>query len=97
MGETMKSATALKALSALPMLGLGACATTQDRMNGWVGTTDVHLLSAWGAPDRKAKADGGINIVTYKEKGQGKHSASWHKTFAIDADHRVIGASTTCR
>jgi hypothetical protein len=93
----MKSATALKALSALPLLGLGACATTQDRMNGWVGTTDAHLLSAWGAPDRKAKADGGISVVTYKQKGQGKHSAPCHKTFAIDADHRVIGASTTCR
>jgi hypothetical protein len=65
MGETMKSATALKALSALLMLGLGACATTQERMDGWVGTTDAHLLSAWGAPDA--------------------------------AEHRVIGASTTCR
>jgi hypothetical protein len=97
MGETMKSATAIKTLSALLMLGLGACATTQERMNGWVGTTDAHLLSAWGAPDRKAKAGGGINVVTYKEKGAGKHSASCHKTFAIDADHRVIGASTTCR
>jgi len=98
MGETMKSATAFKALSALLMLGLGACATTQERMNGWVGTTDAHLLSAWGAPDRKAKAGGGINVVTYKEKGHGKYSAPCHKTFAIDAaDHRVIGASTPCR
>ena len=68
----MKSATALNALSALMMLGLGACATTQ--------------------------AGGGINVVTYKKKGQGKYSAPCHKTFAIDAaDHRVIGASTTCR
>ena len=33
MGETMKSATALKALSALLMLGLGACATTQERID----------------------------------------------------------------
>ena len=46
----MKSATALEELSALLMLGLGACATTQERMNGWVGTTDAHLLSAWDAP-----------------------------------------------
>jgi len=45
----MTSATALEALSALLMLGLGACATTQERMYGWVGTTDAHLLSTWGA------------------------------------------------
>lgn len=45
----MKSAPALEALSALLMLGLAACATTQERMNGWVGTTDAHLLSAWGS------------------------------------------------
>ena len=94
----MKSATAIEALLGLMLLGLGACATTQDRMNTWVGTTDAHLLSAWGAPDRKAKAGGGINVMTYKEKAKGnKHSASCHKTFAIDADHRVIGANTTCR
>ena len=93
----MKSATAIKALLGLLLLGLGACATTQDKMNTWLGTTDAHLLSAWGAPDRKAKAGGGINVVTYKEKGQGKHSAPCHKTFAIDADQRIIGANTTCR
>jgi hypothetical protein len=46
----MKSATAIKALSGLLLPGLGACATPQDRMNTWAGTTDTHLLSAWGAP-----------------------------------------------
>ena len=93
----MKSANVIKALSGLLLLGLGACETSQDRMNTWIGTTDAHLLSSWGAPDRKAKADGGINVVTYKEKGRGKHAASCHRTFAIDADHRVIDANTDCR
>lgn len=93
----MKSAIAIKALSGLLLLGLGACASTQESMNRWVGTTDAHLLSAWGAPDRQAKAGGGVRVLTYKEKGRGKHSVACHKTFAIDADHRVIAAETTCR
>jgi hypothetical protein len=90
----MKSATVIRALLGVLALGLGACATTQDRMNSWVGTTDAHLLATWGAPDRKAKAGGGISVVTYKSKG--KYSAC-HRTFAIDADHRIIDANTDCR
>ena len=90
----MKSATVIRALLGVLALGLGACATTQDRMNGWVGTTDAHLLASWGAPDRKAKAGGGIRVVTYKSKGK---YATCHKTFAIDADHRIIGANADCR
>ena len=45
----MKSPTAIKALPGRLLPGLGACATTQDTTNTWVGTTDAHLLSAWGA------------------------------------------------
>ena len=93
----MKSATAIKALSGLLLLGLGACETAQDRMNAWVGTTDAHLLSAWGAPDRRANAGGGVRVVTYKEKGRGRHAAACHKSFTIDSEHRVVGANSTCR
>jgi len=89
----MKSATVFKALIGVLLLGLGACETTQDRMNTWVGSTDSHLLATWGAPDRKAKTGGGINVVTYKTKGKN----ACHKTFAIDADHRIIDANTNCR
>jgi hypothetical protein len=32
-------------------LGRGACSPTQERMNGWVGTTDAHPMSARGTPD----------------------------------------------
>jgi hypothetical protein len=90
----MKSGTVMtKVLLGLLALGLGACSTTQERMNTWVGTTDAHLLSAWGAPDRKATAGGGIRVMTYKTKGKN----ACHKTFAIDADHRIIDANTDCR
>ncbi len=91
----MKSATAIKTLSALLLLGLGACETTQDRMNAWVGTTDTRLLSAWGAPDRKAKAGGGVRVLTYKEK-RAKGQPACHKTFTVDAENRVVAANTDC-
>jgi hypothetical protein len=87
--------TVAKILLGVVGLGLGACSTTQERMNGWVGTTDAHLMSAWGAPDRKAKAGGGIRVLTYKETG-GKGRIACQKTFAVDADSRVIAANTNC-
>jgi hypothetical protein len=98
MGETMGSAkTTAGALLGMLAFGLGACSTTQERMNSWVGTTDAHLMSVWGAPDRKAKADGGIKVITYKRKIRtGRHAHTCHKTFAIDADHRIIAANTNC-
>ena len=92
----MRSAkTTAKVVLGLLSFGLGACSTTQEQMNSWVGTTDAHLMSAWGAPDRKASAGGGIRVLTYKEKG-GKGRLACQKTFAVDADHRVISASTDC-
>jgi hypothetical protein len=87
--------TLAKILLGVVSLGLGACSTTQERMSSWVGTTDAHLMSAWGAPDRKAKAGGGIRVLTYKEKG-GKGRIPCQKTFAVDADSRVIAANTDC-
>ena len=87
--------TVTKILLGVVGLGLGACSTIQERMNSWVGTTDAHLMSAWGAPDRKAKAGGGIRVLTYKEKG-GRGRMACRKTFAVDADDRVIAANTNC-
>ncbi|MBM3650768.1 MAG: hypothetical protein FJX11_23575 [Alphaproteobacteria bacterium] len=92
--------TATKLLIGLLSLGLGGCATTQERMNSWVGSTDAHLLSAWGVPDRKATTGGGIHVVTYKEKTRdfkGRVNGACHKTFTVDADHRIIAANTSCR
>ena len=85
-----------KITASLLLLGLGACTTTQERMDTWVGTTDAHLMSVWGAPDRNATADGGIRVLTYTRKGT-KYQPPCQKTFAIDADHRVIAANTNCR
>lgn len=94
----MRSArTMARAVIGVLALGLGACMTTQERMNTWVGTTDAHMMSRWGAPDRQAKADGGIRVLTYKDKvGRGKHAQTCQKTFAVDADRRIIDAYTNC-
>jgi hypothetical protein len=88
----------MQAKTTVALLGLllGACSTTQERMNSWIGTTDAHLMSVWGAPDRKASADGGIRVLTYNQTGS-KWQFACQKTFAIDADHRVIAANTNCR
>ena len=84
---------------------LGACATTQERMDGWVGTTDAHLLSAWGAPDRKAKAGGGIMAHPSGPAAGVRSLQTWwraavevgldealHGDLLLHADHRIVVA-----
>lgn len=93
----MKPSNVLVAiLIGLAAPGLGACVTSQDALNTWVGTTDAHLMTAWGVPNRQTFAGGGIRILTYRDWDEWQKMPC-HNTFAVDADHRVIAASTTCR
>jgi len=45
---------------------LGACTTTADRMQSWVGLDVAQLVSRWGAPDTTIGDDRG-NVLTWKQ------------------------------
>lgn len=96
MRTAKKTASVLVSLLAL---GLGACVTTmQDAMNAWVGTTDAHLMAAWGAPDRESVAGGGFRVLTYlqlNEDSDGRSSIC-RSSFTVNADHRIVAATYYC-
>jgi hypothetical protein len=87
-------------LLGLLALGLGACAMTtqQDTMNTWLGTTDAHLMAAWGAPDRESTAGGGFRVLTYMKVQE--DSDGWpqvcRSSFTVDGDHLIVAATYYC-
>lgn len=95
--RTAKKTTSV--LLGLMAMGLGGCLmTTQDVMNSWVGTTDVHLMAIWGAPDLESTAGGGFRVLTYKEEKEGAYDQRYvcRSSFTVGADHRIVAATYYC-
>jgi hypothetical protein len=94
-----KGKTTSSFLLCLLATGLGGCLmTTQDVMNSWLGTTDVHLMAIWGAPDLESTAGGGFRVLTYKEEKEDAYDQRYvcRSTFTVDAGHRIVAATYHC-
>lgn len=91
--------TTARVLLCLLALGLGACAMNgQDAINSWLGTTDAHLMAAWGAPDREATAGSGFRVLTYMElrANTDDQPLVCRTNFTVDDDHRIVAATYYC-
>ena len=64
---------------------LGACTTTADRMQSWVGLDVAQLVSRWGAPDTTIGDDRG-NVLTWKDKINNRYC---RQSFVIGNDNVV--------
>lgn len=93
------SKTKACALLGLLALGLGGCETpTPNVMGTWLDSTDAHLMAEWGVPDRESTAGGGFRVLTYVEEtdlSDGRRLVC-HRTFTVDADHRIVAANSRC-
>lgn len=57
-----------RSVTALLLLGLAACATTEGYENvlkSWVGSREIALVASWGAPHRVYEAGNGDRALTY--------------------------------
>lgn len=55
-------------VSALLLIGLAACATTEgykEAVESWVGAREITLVAQWGAPHRVYDASNGERALTY--------------------------------